>query len=259
MVDWRVHAGGMKQLIKIRGGFRHLMNTLPYLVPTASTATLQPTNITTSGLSIIATANTYSPSWDQVPLSDTPEQNIVDDVKEIHKLIFASTLCPRTLFFAAFRILQLRKAASAVLFSGAMDYGHSLEAHGLLTEIEAFSPEDWAKPGESHDNWPPSGTIYQSTVALYCSMAFRSLTISPNSLEMNAVRCALGDRLLSRLRLAINAPCLTYFQNKKNRTCVLHEVLPGIEPGSPESFQLLRIRCDDRYTIKPSHKLSTSM
>jgi hypothetical protein len=259
MVDWHVHAGGMKQLIGIRGGFRHLMNTLPYLVPTASAATLQPTNVTTSTLSIIATANTCSPSWDQVPLSDTPEQNIVDDVKEIYKLIFPSTLCPRTLFFAALRILQLRKTASAVLFSGAMDHGHSLEAHDLLTEIEAFSPEDWAKPDESHDNWPPSGTIYQSTVALYCSMAFQPLTISLNSLEMNVMRCAHGDRLLSSLSLAINAPRLTYFQDKKNRTYVLHQVLPGIEPGSPESFQLLRIRCDDRYTIKPSHKLSTSM
>jgi hypothetical protein len=92
-----------------------------------------------------------------------------------------------------------------------MDHEHSLKAHDLLTEIEAFSPEDWAQPGENYDDWLLIGTIYQSAVALYCTMSFQSLIILPNSLGMNAMRCIHGNRLLSSLKLAVKSPRLTYF------------------------------------------------
>jgi hypothetical protein len=132
-------------------------------------------------------------------------------VKEIYNLMFPYTLCPPTLFFATFQVSQLRKTVSAMFSSGDMDDGNSLAAHDLLTEIESFSPADWAQPGENYNDWLLIGTIYQSAVALYCIMAFQSLTTLPNSLETNAMRCIYGDRLLYSLKLAVNSPRLTYF------------------------------------------------
>jgi hypothetical protein len=173
--------------------------------------------------SIVTTGNTCSPSWDQISLSETPQQNL-DDISKLYNLIFPYSLCPPTLFFSTIQISQLRASASTVLFSGTMDPAHSLEAQDLLTEIESFIPEDWAQPGEHYEEWLQVGTIYQSAVALYCTMAFQSLTILPSTLEMNAMRCIHGDRLLANLRIAMETPRLVKFM-------MWPMVVAGVEAG----------------------------
>jgi hypothetical protein len=105
-----------------------------------------------------------------------------------------------------------------------MDPAHSLKAQDLLTEIESFNPDDWAQPGEHYEEWLQVGAIYQSAVALYCTMAFQSLTILPSTLEMNAMRCIHGDRLLANLRIAMESPRLVKFM-------MWPMVVAGVESG----------------------------
>jgi hypothetical protein len=92
-----------------------------------------------------------------------------------------------------------------------MDSSHALEAHDLLTRVEAFSPEDWAQPGDYYDDWLLIGTIYQSAIAIYCTMAFQSLTLFPGTLEMNSMRSIHGDRLLASLRQGVKSTHLKNF------------------------------------------------
>lgn len=98
-----------------------------------------------------------------------------------------------------------------MLFEGEVDPDHSLQAHDILGRIEAFSPEDWAQPGENYEEWLLIGTVFQSAAAVYCTMAFQSLTIIPSTLEMNAMRSIHADRLVERLKAAIKSPRLRMF------------------------------------------------
>ncbi|KAH8719501.1 fungal-specific transcription factor domain-containing protein [Phaeosphaeriaceae sp. PMI808] len=199
MADWRAHASGMKQLVDMRGGFKSLMSQAPHLTPTLVVYIL-----------ILIVANACSPSWDQMEVSDSPEQNIVD-IEQVYSFIFPYTLCPPTLFMEIVRINQLRQRASVVLLMGDMDANHVLEAHDILDRIETFSPEDWAQPGECYDEWLLIGTVFQASIALYCTMGFQSLTILPSTLEMNQMRSAHGDRLLKSLAIALKSPRLINF------------------------------------------------
>ncbi|KAH7409786.1 fungal-specific transcription factor domain-containing protein [Phaeosphaeria sp. MPI-PUGE-AT-0046c] len=199
MADWRSHAGGLNRLIGMRGGLRKLMKDSPYLTPTLAVFVL-----------ILTIANTCSPSWDQLDLCGNPDQNI-KDIESVYNLLFPYMLCPPALFFDIMRISQLRQKASEVLFSGEMDTTHTLEAHDLLTRIEAFSPEDWAQPGEHYDEWLLIGTIYQSAISIYCTMAFQSLTLFPSTIEMISMRKVHGDLLLEGLRAGMKSPRLINF------------------------------------------------
>jgi hypothetical protein len=171
---------------------------------------LPTTNQLTSAPSILTTANTCSPAWDQLELCGDPDQNLLD-LETFYDLLFPYLLCPPSLFFTVHRISHLRQKASIVLFSGDMDSSHVLEAHDLLGEIEAFSPEDWAQPGEFYDDWLLIGTIYQAAIAIYCTMAFQSLTMFHDTVEMNSMRSIHGDRLLDSLRKAYDSPRLINF------------------------------------------------
>lgn len=156
-------------------------------------------------------ANACSPSWDQIEISGTIEENI-EDVTALYSIMFPFTLCPPELFLAVMRINHLRNKVSASMFvSGDVDASRCLEAHDLLSNIEAFVPEDWAQPGDRYEEWLMIGTIWQTTVALYCTMAFQSLTVLPNSLEMNSMRTIHGDRLLENLKSALRNPRLRNF------------------------------------------------
>tara|TARA_R110002003_G_scaffold104_1_gene8188 strand:+ start:2975 stop:3652 length:678 start_codon:yes stop_codon:yes gene_type:complete len=168
-------------------------------------------------------ANTCSPSWDQIEISGTPSQNL-SDVRDMYNLIFPYTLCPPALFFDVMRINALRARASAVLFAGEMDPAHALEAQDLLAAVEAFSPEDWAQPGEHYDEWRSIGIVYQAAAALYCTLSLQSLTILPESLEMNSMRAVHGDRLIEGLRAAMKSPRLVSF-------LIWPLVVAGVEAG----------------------------
>ncbi|KAF1915756.1 hypothetical protein BDU57DRAFT_586971 [Ampelomyces quisqualis] len=199
MADWRSHASGLNQLIGLRGGTKKLRKEAPYLAPTIAVFII-----------ILTTANTCSPAWDQLNLCGDPEQNF-KDIEEIYNLLFPYTLCPPALFFDIMRISQLRQKASIVLFSGDMESSHALEAHDLLNHIEAFRPEDWAQPNEYYEDWLLIGTIYQSAIAIYCTMAFQSLTLFAGTLEMNSMRSIHGDRLLAGLGQGVKSSHLKNF------------------------------------------------
>lgn len=160
--------------------------------------------------SIVALANTCSPSWDQIEISKDSD-NTIDEITEMYSLMFPYTLCPPELFFDMLRTNRLRHKASTALLLCDIDPDHTLEAHDLLTRIETFVPEDWAQPGTFYDEWLLVGTMYQSAAAIYCTMSFQSLTLLPNTLEMNAMRAVHGDRLLESLRAALKTPRVSKF------------------------------------------------
>ena len=109
------------------------------------------------------------------------------------------------------RTSQLRRKASASMMLCEVKPEDSLEAHDLLGRIEAFVPEDWAQPGAFYDEWLLIGTMYQAAIAIYCTMSLQSLTLLPNTLEMNAMRSIHGDRLLKSLRAAVKSPRIPRF------------------------------------------------
>jgi len=189
----------MRRLIDMRGGLRSLVKQAPHLAPTVVIYIL-----------IVVMANTCSPSWDQIEMSGTPESNL-EIIQSMYNLIFPFVLCPPTLFVDIVRVNQLRQKASPSLFLGDLDPAHCLEAHDLLGNIESFVPEDWAQPGANYDDWLVLGIVYQAAAALYCTMSLQSLTILPNTLEMNSMRVVHGDRLLDGLRKAMKSKRLLHF------------------------------------------------
>ena len=88
---------------------------------------------------------------------------------------------------------------------------HALEAYDLLARVESFVPENWAQPGTFYDEWLLIGTIYQAAVAIYCTMSLQSLTVLPDTLEMNTMRSIHGDRLLAGLRKGMESPRVVKF------------------------------------------------
>lgn len=118
----------------------------------------------------------------------------------MYSLVFPYVLCPPTLFIEVIRINRLRQNIVGSPFED-LDQ-HVLEAHDILARVEAFSPDDWAQPGEHHSDWQLIGSIYQSTVALYCTMSLQALGALPTSLEMNTMRTVHGERLFENLKAA---------------------------------------------------------
>jgi hypothetical protein len=155
-------------------------------------------------------ANTCSPPWDQLDISSSSTAAI-SHLHDLYTLIFPFTLCPPVLFFSMVRVSHLRARASQSIFSGTMETSHTLEAHDLLTVIEAFSVDDWAQPGAHYNEWVLIGNIYQSAIALYCTMSFQSLRLFPADFEMNSMRTVHADRLLAYLHTAVDKPRLVNF------------------------------------------------
>lgn len=160
--------------------------------------------------SIVSMANTCSPSWDQIDISANSGQTI-DDIANFYSLMFPYTLCPPVLFLDLLRINELRLKVSTAMMLCEINEDHTLQAHDLLARIEAFVPEDWAQPQTYYDEWVLIGIMYQAAVAVHCTMAFQSLTVLPNTLEMNSMRSIHGDHLLSSLRKGLKSPRLTRF------------------------------------------------
>jgi hypothetical protein len=216
MADWRSHAGGLNRLIEMRGGFEDLLKQSPYLSSTLSMFVLQVhpsmqnVYLSLTSASIVTMANTCSPSWDQLELGSSPTY-IISVMQEMYSQIFPYMLCPPSLFFTMMRVSHLRARIALSMFAGDMDAMHTLQAHDLLSSIEAFSPEDWAQPGAHYEEWVLVGSIYQAAIALYCTMAFQSLTVFPCTLAMEGMRTVHGDRLLAHLRVAMDMPRLVNF------------------------------------------------
>lgn len=118
----------------------------------------------------------------------------------MYSLIFPYILCPPTLFIEVIRINRLRQEVVASPFEDPAQ--HELNAHDILARVEAFIPEDWAQPGEHYSEWLLIGSIYQSAIALYCTMSLQAVGALPTSLEMNTMRTVHGARLFENLKIA---------------------------------------------------------
>ncbi|RAR10710.1 lysosomal acid lipase cholesteryl ester hydrolase precursor [Stemphylium lycopersici] len=212
--DWRSHISGMKQLIDLRGGPKQLMKESPHLVASvvlylmyARFPVWSQAQQLTHVISIIALANTSSPSWDQIDMSSAKD-SMIEDASSLYHLIFPYTLCPRELFTEILKVNELRAKASAAMLMCDVEPDHALEAHELMARIEAFSPEDWAQAGTFYSEWLTVGKIYKASVMLYCTLSLQSLTVLPCTASLHKTQTEYGDALLTNVRSALKAPRL---------------------------------------------------
>lgn len=145
---------------------------------------------------IVTFSNSLGPGTGQINITQPLEQHITE-IEKLYSLIFPYVLCPPTLFNEVIRINHLRQEILTSPFDDASQ--HALDAHDILARIEAFIPEDWAQPGEHLSDWQLIGSIYQSTVALYCTMSLQCLDALPSTLEMDTMRTIHGKRLYENL------------------------------------------------------------
>lgn len=146
--------------------------------------------------SIVTFSNCLGPATEPINVTEPLDKHI-REVEKMYSLIFPYVLCPPSLFIEMIRINHLRQEITASPFEN--EDQHTLQALDILARVEAFVPEDWAQPGEHHDQWLLIGTIYQSAMALYCTMSLQSVAALPTNLEMNTMRTIHGERLLDAL------------------------------------------------------------
>lgn len=171
--------------------------------------------------SIVTFSNSLGPPSEQVNITE-PLDKLIKEVEKLYSLIFPYVLCPPTLYMEIIRINRLRQDITTSPFEDASH--HTLEAFDILTRIEDFVPEDWAQPGEHYNEWLLIGTMYQSAIALYCTMSLQSVAALPNTFEMDSMRSVHGGRLLKSLEPSVYSMQLVKFSLFP--LCVL-----GVEAG----------------------------
>jgi hypothetical protein len=121
-------------------------------------------------------------------------------------------MCPPSLFAEIIRINYLRMQATEYHSQGLDPQELAPEAHSILERIHLFSPEHWAdtKP-RSREDWSLMGTIYQTSVALYCVSSLQSLSVLPTSPSLRE-ECASHAALLHQLLTqAVTSPRIQRF------------------------------------------------
>ncbi|KAF1925762.1 uncharacterized protein M421DRAFT_69063 [Didymella exigua CBS 183.55] len=229
--DWRLHAHGMKRLIDMRGGFSSLLRSAPHLTSAMVIFTV-----------IVTFSNTLGLAADQISITEPIEQHI-EEVEKYYSLIFPYLLCPPTLFIEIIRINRLRWEVTNAPFDN--PYQHTLDAHDILARVEAFEPGDWAQPGENHEDWQLIGSIYQSAIALYCTMSLQAVGTLPDSLEMVTMRTIHAERLFEDLKTSARSRHLRKFSLFP--LCVL-----GVEAGfhdQPSTRTWIERRLDDHSRL----------
>lgn len=196
--------------------------------------------------SIVTFSNSLGQSSEQINVTEPLEQHL-KEVDQVYSLIFPYILCPRTLFAEIVRINSLRQQIAASPFEDSDQ--HSLQAIDMLARIEAFEPEDWAQPGENNKDWLLIGTIYQSAIALYCTMSLQAVGVLPATLEMDTMRTIHGEHLLGSLQSAAGTKQVKKFSLFP--LCVL-----GVEAGY-HSNQTTR-RWIEQQLERHSQSLGTS-
>lgn len=150
-------------------------------------------------------SNSLGPGTGHINVTEPLEQHI-REIEKLYSLVFPYVLCPPTLFTEIIRINHLRQEILTSPFDDASQY--VLDAHDILARIEAFIPEDWAQPGEHVSDWQLIGSVYQSAIALYCTMSLQSLDALPSSLEMDTMRTIHGERLYENLKVTARSKIL---------------------------------------------------
>jgi hypothetical protein len=197
------------KLIALRGGFVSLFDSSIHIRPVLITFLLYVafllTSISAARLSLHANArvailgNTTSPPGSQINLT-APLSQLPPFITEIYDRIFPHVCCPPSLFQDIISINHLRFQIKN--FCIGADSARA-EAEKLLTRIDGFSPEDWAQPNSFHSEWLIIGTIFQSSVAVYCISSLQSLSILPTTPNFEAIRASHGDRMLLSLKVAL--------------------------------------------------------
>ncbi|XPS68897.1 hypothetical protein M3J09_001176 [Ascochyta lentis] len=195
--DWRSHANGMKRLIDMRGGFATLIREAPYLTSALVIYVL-----------IVTFSNSLGPAPEHINITEPLDEHI-QEVQKVYSLVFPYVLCPPSLFIEIIRINRLRQEITASPFEN--ESQNSLQALDILARIGSFAPEDWAQPGEHHYEWLLIGTIYQSAIALYCTMSLQAVAVLPITLEMETMRTIHGKLLLESLKTAAQTRQLRKF------------------------------------------------
>jgi len=151
---------------------------------------------------VLIYANCTSPASDQILLAASLEEQLAD-AAEVYDEIFPFTLCPPALFFNIIRISHMRGEASSRLIQGDSIENIFPKALDLLTEIEAFSAQDWAQPGPYLEEWLTIASAYKHTTALYCIISLQSLGVLPVNQHFDERRAYHADLLSTHVRQAM--------------------------------------------------------
>lgn len=117
--------------------------------------------------------------------------------------------CAQHLFLHIAKINHLR-ARRADRFSEAESEAQASEARGLLEDVAAFSPEEWAasQSPDFKDAWLLVARIYHCAVLLYCISSLQSSGLLPSSPQLRKRRATERDRLMVLLAEALRSPLL---------------------------------------------------
>ncbi|KAK4038172.1 fungal-specific transcription factor domain-containing protein [Parachaetomium inaequale] len=199
-LNWRSHVEGALKLVELRGGFASVAASKslgPHLRFLYYVAVIGNTTCPASDFSM---AREHLAALDAIlELSDT--------------VLMPFQMCPPPLFAAIIKINYLRlQAATHAASVGTVMEELAQEAYTILEQIRTFSPDQWTrtKPRSTQD-WTLIGTIYQTSVALYCVSSLQSLSVLPTSPPLQAV-CAAHATLLQQLLMqAVTSPRLKSF------------------------------------------------
>ncbi|KAF2440171.1 hypothetical protein P171DRAFT_396381 [Karstenula rhodostoma CBS 690.94] len=189
--QWRSHIDVLMRIMEVRGGLMQMYRSAFYTHPTVVLVYL-----------MIVVSNTTSPCHNQVVLAPTLKQELAD-VEELYHELFPYCLSPPAVFFFVIRISNLRREASQALILNDDITSHSQLAANLLSQIQAFSVDDWAQPGAENEDWLAIGSAYKHAAAVYCIMSLQSLALLPDDARTSLQLENHGDLLVSSLKNVI--------------------------------------------------------
>jgi hypothetical protein len=158
---------------------------------------------------VIVTANTTSPASDQVAVASFV--HVIDLVTDLYGMgIYPPFPCAESLFLSIGSINHLRARAADPANTETSLKTLSTEAHNLLENISAFSPEEWAESNspEFKDAWLLVARIYHCAVTLYCISSLQSLGLLPSTPQLRTRRAEQRDRLMILLAEGFASPLL---------------------------------------------------
>ncbi|KAI0402884.1 fungal-specific transcription factor domain-containing protein [Xylaria palmicola] len=179
--SWRYHLEGVHRLITLRGGVcalapsKHLESLLLCFV-------------------FVAVIGNTTCSASDLLMTSFHIQQLEVIIEQYGAGLFSFQMCPPSLFAEIIKINHIRMQATRNEPSTTGDL--SREAHGILSRISTFPPQQWAesKPSSKLD-WVLLGNVYQAAVTLYCISSLQSVSILPVD-SSSRLRCATQGRVL---------------------------------------------------------------
>ncbi|WYZ38172.1 hypothetical protein EsH8_III_000086 [Colletotrichum jinshuiense] len=178
--NWRHHVAGILAMLACRGGPTVWMQNAPFL-----------NGVLLSFFITIITANTTSPSLDQVELC--PPDELMALVKELYPMgLHPYMPCPTPLFLEMVRINNLR----VEIARGLVDKETARhDAEDIIMRIEAFHPDDAVPFYEKKEHNDFISFMFQSAMAIYCISSLQGLGGLPRTHRLAAIKAAHSDHL----------------------------------------------------------------